>query len=156
MWDFIEKNWGNLASVAGLIISVFTLLFARRASQAAREAREAVLKSNLADDLQEAVNQSQELRVFLGINQWRIARLKAVELQDKAIWLRERWEQELDLESLNRLTEAGVQLQRIVENIERLSENSVSEEHKEKLLRAADQARQAFLKAHGKFKAKID
>jgi hypothetical protein len=56
MWEFIQQNWGNVASVAGLIISIFTLLFARRASQAAREAREAILKRTVEDDLREAAN----------------------------------------------------------------------------------------------------
>lgn len=68
MWDFIRQNWGNVASVAGLIISVFTLLFARRASRAAREAKEAVFMRNITDDLQEAAHKSQQLLDFLRVN----------------------------------------------------------------------------------------
>ncbi|MBI3949662.1 MAG: hypothetical protein HY314_04310 [Acidobacteria bacterium] len=156
MREFIEQNWGNLASVAGLIISMVTLLFARRASQAARGAREAVLKRNVADDLQETARQSQEILLFFDVGKWEIARLKADELQILASWLITRWEDRLDEMSKVRMSPASVQLRSIVEVLDRIGKNDVSEQQKRNLLMSARRAQEVFIEVHGKFLAKID
>ena len=156
MWNFIKQNWGNLASVAGLIISIFTLLFAKRASEAATEAKEGVLKHNIADDLQEAVHRSQELSVFFQVNEWKVLRLKADELQAQTSWLISRWGDKLGLESMNRLTRAKEQLRSVVAFVDEVGENNISEKHRKDLLRATDQARESFVEEHGKFLAKIE
>ena len=50
MSDFIVRNWGNLASVAGLVFSILAFVFAKRASTAAREARDAAMQAEMAAD----------------------------------------------------------------------------------------------------------
>jgi len=156
MWDFIKQNWGNLASVAGLIISVFTLLFAKRASQAAKEAKAAVLRRNVADDLQEAARRSQELVGFPQVSEWKVVRLKADELQAQTSWLISRWGDKLDLESRSRLTRAKEQLRSVVAIVDEVGENNISEKHRKDLLRATDQARESLVEEHGKFLARIE
>lgn len=39
MWSFLGQNWGNLASVVGVVFSFFAFVFSKRASKAAKEAR---------------------------------------------------------------------------------------------------------------------
>src|SRR5260221_4410806 len=53
LW-FVQNNWGNLTSVIGVGLSLFSLIFARRASVAAKEAREAVFRRNIAQDIADA------------------------------------------------------------------------------------------------------
>jgi len=38
MADFLKQNWGNLASVLGLSVSVWVLVVARKAREAAEDA----------------------------------------------------------------------------------------------------------------------
>jgi hypothetical protein len=52
MLDFFARQWGNAASLAGLAVSVFTLVLARRASKAAEEARDSVLHQTLRQDME--------------------------------------------------------------------------------------------------------
>ena len=52
MLEFFARQWGDAASLAGLVISVLTLLFARRASKAAEEARDSVLRQTLRQDME--------------------------------------------------------------------------------------------------------
>jgi hypothetical protein len=51
MADFWNQNWGNLASVAGLVFSILAFVFAKRASTAVREARDAALRQSLGEDM---------------------------------------------------------------------------------------------------------
>jgi hypothetical protein len=53
MLDFLAGNWGNLASVAGLVFSILAFIFSKRASAAAREARDAALRQSLGADMDE-------------------------------------------------------------------------------------------------------
>jgi hypothetical protein len=156
MWEFIKQNWGNLASVIGLIISIVTLLFARRASQAAKEAKAAVLRRNVADDLEDAERQAQEIIFFLGQKQWSISRLKADELHRKALWIRERWASLLTEESRTQIIDAMIQLNLLVENLDKIVDNNLSDEQLKRLTEAAKRTRDMFLREHAKFLAKTD
>jgi hypothetical protein len=53
MSEFFARNWGNLASVIGLVFSALAVVFSRRASQAAKEARDAVLRRSLGEEMNE-------------------------------------------------------------------------------------------------------
>jgi hypothetical protein len=153
--DWFKPNWGNLASVLGLIISLITLWFAKRASQAANEAKAAVLQRNAADDLSEAARQAQDLLVFLRRGEWQLLRLKADELHTMASWVISRWGDKLDVESINRLTLARGQVRLVVEIGDRIADNSLSEMQKGNLMRAIDNAREIFVEEHGRFLARI-
>ncbi len=59
------SNLANAASVAGLIFSILAFVQARRASKAAREARDGLLMRTLADELELASHVSEQLIDFL-------------------------------------------------------------------------------------------
>jgi len=65
MWDFVVRNWGNLASVAGLVFSILAFVFAKRASTAAREARDAAMRQSLGEDMNSAARSAQEIVTYL-------------------------------------------------------------------------------------------
>jgi hypothetical protein len=52
MLDFLVRHWGDMASLVGLVISAFTLIFAKRASKAAEEARDSVLRQTLRQEME--------------------------------------------------------------------------------------------------------
>jgi len=54
MWKFFGQNWGNLASIAGLVFSFLAFLFSKRASKAANEARDLTLSRSLCEDMNNA------------------------------------------------------------------------------------------------------
>jgi hypothetical protein len=58
---FLYYNWGNSASVIGLFVSGFALFFARSASHAAREARDAARLGSLLDDIRRGEVYAKEL-----------------------------------------------------------------------------------------------
>jgi hypothetical protein len=45
MVDFFVRSWGNLASVIGLVFSFLAFVFSKRASTAAREARDSLSRA---------------------------------------------------------------------------------------------------------------
>ena len=76
MSDFIARNWGNLASVAGLVFSVLAFVFAKRASTAAREARDAAMRQSLGEDVHGASRSAQEIVTYLRDDKNEMARLR--------------------------------------------------------------------------------
>jgi hypothetical protein len=65
MFDFFARNWGNLASVAGLVFSILAFVFAKRASTAAREARDAALRQSLGESMNGAARMAGEIIMYL-------------------------------------------------------------------------------------------
>jgi hypothetical protein len=142
--------------VLGLIISLVVLWYAKKASEAARAAKEVVLKRNVADDLEEARRIAQELPAFLRMNKWEVAQLKADELRMQASWLIARWEDRLDTVSRSRLMTARELLRSMVEDLNKMVQNSISEKQKADVLSDAESVREIFIEEHGKFLAKVD
>ena len=155
MWDFIKQNWGNLASVAGLIISVFTLLFAKRASQAAKEAKAAVLRRNVADDLEDAERMAQEIITFLRGKDWRISWYIAGELRKQAIRTHERWASLLEEESKNKIINTTLRLKFVIVNLDKITDNDLSEKQHKKLVKAAEEVRDIFFRERERFSGRI-
>jgi hypothetical protein len=74
---FLTRHWGDVATVAGLVVSAFTLLFARRASKAAEEARAAVLRQTLRQDMEECGRLATDIEAFVALGQSDCASLRA-------------------------------------------------------------------------------
>ena len=84
MVDFLIHNWGNVSSVAGVIVSAVGLVWAvtaalgarsaaRAAQQATVEARDSIGRHLLVVDLQKAVDLIQRLKLLHGIGRWEAA-----------------------------------------------------------------------------------
>jgi hypothetical protein len=82
--------------------------------------------------------------------------LKADELDAMASWLISRWGEKLGIESRNHVILSRKEVRSILEVLDGIGKNSVSEKQRRKLLSAAKSARQAFVEAQGRFVAKSD
>jgi len=88
---FLKSNWGNVASVGGLVAGLFSVFFAKRASVAARNARDAVFKGNIADDFSGAKRVSRELSDLTEDSKYDAALSRCTELQELIVHLSTRW-----------------------------------------------------------------
>jgi len=63
--DFLLQNWGNLASVLGVMVSVATLAVVTKARQAAEAAKTVARRQSLTEVLQDAVRKNEQIGLFL-------------------------------------------------------------------------------------------
>lgn len=87
---FLE-NWGNVARVAGLLISIWVLIIAQRARAAAEDARSAARLKSLIEVLAEASSRVQQVGVCLTGQQWDFVQVLAGEVIAACSLVKERW-----------------------------------------------------------------
>lgn len=114
-WDFTKSNWGSLASVAGLAVSIATLIVAQKAKQAADAAKKEALRRNLAEELQDAVRKAEQVGLFLAQRKWDVVFLRAQEVTSVCSLVLRRWEAELPEQSKDNILKAQVQSGRIAD-----------------------------------------
>ncbi len=73
MNEFLAQNWGNVASAAGLAVSVWVLVVARKAKVAAEQARAAARLKSLVELLADANNRLQQVGTCLMGQRWDVA-----------------------------------------------------------------------------------
>src|SRR6202171_5271032 len=95
-YRFLASNWGNLASVVGLVVGIISAIFAKRASTAAREARDAVLRRNVADDMAQARDLATEICGLVDANRFESALPFCGQLQNLTVYIQERWRGKLE------------------------------------------------------------
>src|SRR5579862_9658454 len=95
MFEHLARNWGNWASVAGLIFSFLAFIFSKRASKAAAQARDSVLRRSLTQDMNDASGTAAEIVRFVGIERGDMALLRAGELLRQTSYYITRWEAKL-------------------------------------------------------------
>jgi hypothetical protein len=108
---FVRGNWGNLASVAGLVLSGVAACFAKRASSAARAAREAVLSNSLAEEINLAQKLAAEVTTLVDLGKHDLARLRCNDLHDRTLTIISRWDATLSTASKNNLLSAKSQIE---------------------------------------------
>jgi hypothetical protein len=104
--EWVLNNWGNLASLAGLVVAGFTLRAARKARDAAEGAREQARRRSLSEDLQDAKNKSQEVGHFIRDGKWQGAYLRSQEIASTCSVALTRWRTELTETSKENITRA--------------------------------------------------
>ncbi|SRR5260370_5249143 len=110
MWVFLKANWGNLASVVGLLFSFLAFVFSKRASIAAREAREAVFIRSFGEDLNNASKAAAEAVAYIRSEKFELAILRTTELINQTSYIITRWSSKLSIDSKNRILQAREQL----------------------------------------------
>jgi hypothetical protein len=107
MNGFLVQNWGNVASVAGLLVSIWVLIVARKAKQAAGEARSAARLKNLVEVVAEANAKLQQVGTCLAAQQWDVARHLAGEVAGVCRLVKERWHDYMTRSSRGSLLEVS-------------------------------------------------
>jgi hypothetical protein len=106
MFNFL----GNLASLCGLVFSILAFLFAKSASRAAREARDAVRRQSLSADMNNAARMAGEVVMYLRTERNEMALLRVGDLMNHNGYLNGRWKDRLPKESKDNLFRAQGQL----------------------------------------------
>jgi hypothetical protein len=73
MLDWLSQNWGNLASVAGLLFTLYVLVVSKRAVEAAREAKGAVERKSVAQELRSCSDDLNFMNLLCDNGKWEIA-----------------------------------------------------------------------------------
>jgi len=111
MVECLQLNWGSIASIAGLVVSSFGLVYAIKAeiaaSKAAEKAQSALeaaestrsesRRRNIADELHDAHRRTQQIGSFLTNKEWRIVQILSQELTGSCSQILRRW----DVNALN-------------------------------------------------------
>jgi hypothetical protein len=108
-WSFTVNNWGNLATVIGLGISIWTLVVARGAKKAAQQARNEARRQKLTEELQSAVHKIEQLGHYILSKKWEIAFLQAQEVASSCSLVLRRWSDTLNESSRDRILMAQAQ-----------------------------------------------
>jgi hypothetical protein len=101
--EFLGQNWGNLASVLGVMVSVATLVVATKARQAAEAAKAVARRQSLTEVLQDTVRKNEQVGLFLSQRRWDIVWLRAQEIAGATSIVLTRWPQELSASSKDNL-----------------------------------------------------
>jgi hypothetical protein len=106
-WDdvsgFLFRNWGNLASVLGLAVSVATLVVASKAREAAEAAKAVARRQSLTEVLQDAIRKNEQVGLFVSQRKWDIVWLRAQETSSAMSLTLTRWPIELGAGSKDNL-----------------------------------------------------
>jgi hypothetical protein len=106
MFNFL----GNLASLFGLVFSILAFVFAKRASTAAREARDAALRQSLSEFMDGAARIASEIVMYVRIERNEMALLRIADPMNHNSYLSGRWEGRLAKKSKDSLSRAQGQL----------------------------------------------
>ena len=147
MSDFIVRNWGNLASVAGLLFSILAFVFAKRASKAAREARDAALRQSLGEDMNVAARLATEIVAHLRNEKGDMALLRISDLMGQTRYLVGRWEPRLSKKSKDSLSRAHEQLRSMHQALNIAGD--LTREDKARLAQAGQEVSGLFSTEHG-------
>src|SRR5712692_67354 len=120
MWTFFGQNWGNLASVAGLVFSFLAFLFSKRASKAASEARELTLSRSLGEDMNNANKIAADVSAYVRSEKAEMALVRLGELISLTSYIISRWESQLPVSSKNRLMTSREQLHIVHDLLDRV------------------------------------
>ena len=104
--QFFLSNWGNLASVVGLLVSIATLVVATKARKAALAARAEARRRSLAEELQDAAGRAEQVGQYILSNKWDIVWLRSQEIASACSLVLTRWDTDLSEKSKDNILRA--------------------------------------------------
>lgn len=147
--SFITRNYGDWASVAGLVFSILAFVFSKRASKAAKEARDIALKRSLSQDLSAADRVAREIVAFMLIERSDMARIRTVELINDTSYLVTRWRNHLSEQSRVNLQIARERLQSIQAVLSKSGPQELTPDRKSRVLKLSQEASQILSEEFG-------
>jgi hypothetical protein len=149
MIEHLSHNWGNWASVVGLVFSVLAFVFSKRASKAAQEARDSVLRKSLGEDMNSANRTAADIVRFVSIHRGDMALLRTGELMNETSYVIARWEPKLSAASVDNLRTAKAQLRSIHTVLTRGSIDGLSASQRARLSQACQEVNTIFSEEYG-------
>jgi hypothetical protein len=149
MKDHLSRHWGDWASVVGLVFSFLAFVFSKRASKAAREARDSVLQKSFGQDMNDANRAAAEIVYFVSMDRGDMASFRTRELMSQTSYFIARWKDKLPEASKKNLVKARQQLRTIQQKISARAVGDMSPDQKSQLSRACQQVSSIFSEEHG-------
>jgi hypothetical protein len=146
----------GIASIVGLVFSYLAFLKAMSASQAASQARNAVIRSTLADELEIACLKAEQLVDFLAHRRLGEAALRVAELTSTLSEVRTRRTQYLDQTQINSVLTAREQFSSIADVILATPERSNEKQDVEQFIKVARLAMMSLREILGKVKSDVE
>lgn len=106
--NFFSTSWGDIATLIGLLVSIWVLIVARKAKEAADAVRAEAHLRNISEDLLEMQRKSEQVGIFISENKWDVVYLRAQEVAGACSVVKERW-RELSEESKKNILAAQIQ-----------------------------------------------
>jgi hypothetical protein len=128
VWDWIGTQYGNLASVAGLFISAWSVWVATGARKAAREARTVAQQRSLAEDLGDLQRRSNVAHLCISQGSLQVGSFVLSELRVSIHRLLGQWGETLTIEVGNKLLTSSQRLDAIQGLISRSPDAPLPEE----------------------------
>jgi hypothetical protein len=114
--DFVTGNWGNIASVWGLVVSFYLLFVATGARRAAQQAVSAERRRTALAGLKDAAAKCAEVGQFAVVDEWAVVSLRAQEVMTCCRTTLAGWgEVEALTESRNNLNQIATFMESIIE-----------------------------------------
>lgn len=149
MTEHFARHWGDWASVAGLVFSFLAFVFSKRASKAAKEARDSMLRRSFGQDMNDANRTATEIVRFVSVDRGDMASLRASELMSQTSYFIARWRDELSEDSKKNLVEAREQLLTIHHAITKRAVGEMNLNQRSQLSRSCQQVSSIFSEEHG-------
>ncbi len=146
----------GLASILGFVASVAAVIQARRASSAAKEARDAILIRTLADEFQAACNRMDELSDLILHDRLAEARRVARELTSLLSEIPYRRSPYLSVERKNELLNVRTQVQDIEHELPPHPAQSLTARKKQNLIHVCHQCSRTLRENLGTIKGQVE
>lgn len=123
---WMATNWGNIASVAGLALSVWVIVVAKRAKEAVDDLRQTFARRSLAQDLRDCGEDVSLVNVLTDGEKWDLAATTCYRIIQKISFLETRWSAHVDDDSRKAITVVGSQLETIISRYRRFRKQAPS------------------------------
>jgi hypothetical protein len=132
--EFLKENWGSIAAVCDVALSIYVIVIATGARKAAMDAREAVRKGNAAEEFKNLSGIADEFLSHIEADQVPAALVRARDLMSAMSLASRRWGRFLTVQGRNNFEEAYAQISVISRS---LSSNGApsTPQQKDKLLK---------------------
>lgn len=128
--EFVANNWGSIASVWGLGVSIYVLFVAKGARKAAEDARSAERLRTVLEELEDAAKKCTELGQFARAQKWDLVHLRAQEVMASCRVTVARWGEDSALRDYrNKVLQVATFMRSIVEetNKDTVSQKTISD-----------------------------
>lgn len=117
---FASDNWGSIASVWGLEVSICVLFVAEGARAAAREARSGEKAKSALEDLKQAKEKNSQIAAYVPSAKWEAVRIRAEEVMNCCHHTVARWKNNPAFEeSSNDLLLVAEQMRSIIQQADK-------------------------------------
>jgi hypothetical protein len=149
MGAFLAQHWGDLWSAVGLGLGVCMLIVAKRARDAAAEARSAIRRQSLAEEVGQGLQLANECLTHIEGENWAAGRIRALDLSAACVRLLQRWQEHLGAEQGKALRRARNTLERLLHVLAQEPGPGLAQEDRDEVSELARRARDDLASVHG-------